>query len=131
MGPPFELVLGVDDPLAGRAARHTAAEVIQRWDVRPALVDDSCLVVSELVTNALVHGRSDVLLRLLKTDDRLRIEVFDDNTRLPAMVPPDPHSLSGRGLFLIAALVSTWGTERTPDGKVVWAEFDLTDRRSG
>ncbi len=131
MGPAFELVLGVDDPLAGRAARHATADIIQRWDLRPAVVGDSCLVVSELVTNALVHGRSDVMLRLLKTDDRLRIEVFDDNTRLPAMVAPDPQSLSGRGLFLIAALVSTWGTERTPNGKVVWAEFDLRDRRTG
>lgn len=64
-------------------------------------------MVNELVTNALVHGRSEAHLRLLHDEQCLRVEVADENTRLPTMAPPDPQSLSGRGLLMIASLVKT------------------------
>lgn len=43
---------------------------------------------------------------------------------------PDWQSLSGRGLTLVASLASLWGAEHTATGKVVWAEFDVGERRS-
>ncbi len=125
----FEVRVAVDDMTAVRAVRRAVSDVVAQWSVRPALVDEACLVVSELVTNALVHGRSDALLRLTHDGPCLRIEVADEDTRLPVVAAPDPLSLSGRGLLLIASLVATWGAERTADGKVVWAEFDVSDRR--
>ena len=71
-----------------------------------------------------------VPLQLLRAGDRLRIEVLDQDTRLPTPATPDPHSLTGRGLTIVASLATLWGTERTTAGKLVWAEFDLSDRRS-
>ncbi len=81
--------------------------------MRASVVDDACLVTSELVTNALLHGRSDAALRLLHEDDYLRVEVIDQNSRLPVLVAPDRASLSGRGLAIVALLATLWGTERT------------------
>lgn len=126
----FQLQLAVDDAAAVRVARRSAREVIEQWTVRGSVADDACLVISELVTNALMHGRSEAVLRMHHNDDGLLVEVMDQNTRLPVLVAPDPHSLSGRGLALVASLATLWGAEHTPTGKVVWAEFDLTDRRS-
>ncbi len=125
----FELRVAVDDVTAVRAVRRAVSGVVAQWSVRPALADEACLVVSELVTNALVHGRSDAHLRLMHHGPCLRVEVADEDTRLPVVAAPDPQSLSGRGLLLIASLVTTRGAERTADGKVVWAEFDVSDRR--
>lgn len=130
MNDTFELRLEADDAAGARAARRFAADVIDRWAVRPGVADDVCLVVSELVTNALTHGRSDAVLRILHRDGFLRVEVLDDDTRLPAIAAPDRYSLSGRGLTLVASLATLWGAERTAYGKGVWAEFDVSDRRA-
>lgn len=125
----FELTLAADEPAGVRAARRATLEVVSDWAGRPGVADDACLVVSELVTNALRHGRSDAVLRLLHQGDRVRVEVLDEDTRLPVLLAPDAQSLSGRGLALVAALALTWGAERSASGKSVWAEFDLFERR--
>lgn len=126
----FELLLEADDPAGVRAARRATTRVVSGWAARPGVVDDACLVVSELVSNALRHGRSDAVLRLRYEDGRLRVEVLDEDTRLPVLVVPDSESLSGRGLALVAALATLWGAERSASGKTVWAEFDMTERRA-
>lgn len=126
----LELPIAADNPAGVRVARQATTEVITCWDVRAGVADDACLVVSELVTNALLHGRSDTVLQLLRDGDRLRVQVLDQDTRLPVPVAPDPQSLTGRGLAIVASLAALWGTERTAAGKLVWAEFDLADRRS-
>jgi hypothetical protein len=56
--------------------------------------------------------------------DSLRIGVLDENTGLPVIVAPDLESLSGRGLLMVAWLVTTPGAQRTATGKVVWAELE-------
>lgn len=125
----FELPLAADDPTGVRAARRTTSEVVGLWAGRAGVADDACLVVSELVTNALRHSRSDAVLRLLHQGDFIRVEVADEDTRLPVLLAPDQQSLSGRGLALVAALATLWGAERSDTGKTVWAEFDISDRR--
>ncbi len=121
----FEMRLAVDDLNGAGTARRAATTAISDWGVQPVVSEDACLVVTELVTNALVHGRSEAHLRLLHDEKCLRVEVADENTRLPMMAPPDPRSLSGRGLLMIASLVKTWGVERTASGKYVWAELEM------
>lgn len=125
----FELLLAADDPAGVRDARRATTRVVASWAGRPGVVDDACLVVSELVTNALRHGRSDAVLRLLHQDSCIRVEVLDEDTRLPVLLPPDPRALSGRGLALVAALATLWGAEPSAAGKTVWAELDISDRR--
>ena len=114
-----------EDVTSATRARRFVEEQCAAWGF-DAVLDDALLVVSELVTNAVVHGRSAAELRLVPARDTLRVEVADDG---PA--PPDPRLASaddehGRGLFLIDLLSTAWGTEAAPGGgKVVWADLRL------
>ena len=75
----FELHVRMDDPTVARTARHVTELMIRGWDVGRAVVDDVGLVVSELVSNAVLHGRSAAKLRLC-LGECLRVEVLDENT---------------------------------------------------
>ena len=114
-----------EDITSAARARRFVEERCAAWGF-DAVVDDAVLVVSELVTNAVIHGKSSAELRLVRAQDILRVEVADDG---PA--PPDPQLAGaddehGRGLFLIGALSAAWGTEAAPGGgKVVWADLRL------
>lgn len=89
--------------------------------------DDVLLCVSELVTNALLHGvppgrHSRLLLRY---DGRvLGIEVHDSGPGVPRVVDDgDTGAEGGRGLLLVAALSDKWGVRERELGKAVWCEF--------
>jgi anti-sigma regulatory factor (Ser/Thr protein kinase) len=83
------------------------------------------LLTTELVTNAVQHGRSAATVRLSTERDCLRVEVDDDSTVVPVVRPRNPARLSGYGLLLVATLSTQWGVERRPDGKTVWFELTL------
>jgi anti-sigma regulatory factor (Ser/Thr protein kinase) len=84
--------------------------------------DDAVLLTSELVTNAVLHGRSEVCVEVRARDGALRVAVLDENSRRPAPVAEDPDALDGRGLALVDALADRWGVEERPIGKAVWFE---------
>jgi anti-sigma regulatory factor (Ser/Thr protein kinase) len=92
-------------------------------DIGPDLRDIVALLVSEVATNALVHGCGEVRLRVLASPGRLRVEVEDGSTVLPQPRQAGPEAEGGRGLALVDALASAWGTQGTVDGKVVWFEL--------
>ncbi|MCP2253189.1 Histidine kinase-like ATPase domain-containing protein [Prauserella aidingensis] len=86
------------------------------------------LLVTELASNAVVHGRPPCRLRVRTGAGRLRIEVSDADPRRPEVLHPGPEVDHGRGLLLVAALADDWGVDRArrpagQDGKVVWAEL--------
>ncbi|MGW2949351.1 ATP-binding protein [Streptomyces eurythermus] len=89
---------------------------------------DLSLCVSELATNALLHGvprGRGFLLRLRYDGELVRAEVHDSGPGTPRVPdePCGPENEGGRGLLLVAALSDKWGVgERTP-GKIVWCEF--------
>ena len=85
-------------------------------------VDLVALLVSEVATNALVHGRGRVRVRVHPTSGGLRVEVHDDDPTLPARRQATPMDEGGRGIALVDALSSGWGAESTSDGKTVWFE---------
>ncbi len=108
------------------AARRFLLETLNAWDV-PQLYADSVIVVSELVTNAIVHAPSPGELRLSLLPDVLRIAVTDGGTGAPEPRHASSTREGGRGLYLVNALTSAWGMEPLPDGgKVVWAELTRT-----
>jgi anti-sigma regulatory factor (Ser/Thr protein kinase) len=91
----------------------------------PTPLDDAVLMVSELVTNALVHGRPEITLRLAFEHDRLTVAVGDSGEgRLTCAAPPQ-NQPSGGGLVVVNALATRWGVSRTRDqvGKQVWFEL--------
>jgi anti-sigma regulatory factor (Ser/Thr protein kinase) len=89
------------------------------------LVETAGLLVSELVTNAVLHARSapEVVVRLRA--DVVRVEVVDGSPRLPQAKGYGVESATGRGLLLIDRLAAAWGTERRTAGKIVWFELAL------
>lgn len=114
---------------AARAARRFVTETLGRWRRHDAVLDDAALVVTELVTNALVHAHSATTVAVSSRVGTVRIEVTDASPVAP-MPREHPHATaaSGRGMALVAAMAARWGTEPTPDGKVVWAELREGDR---
>ena len=87
-------------------------------------------MTSELVTNAIKHTTESCELQawFCAEPPSLRVEVCDASQHLPTVpLRPTPDSLGGRGLLLIDALATTWGTEQTPTGKMVW--FEMNTRR--
>ncbi|MGW6145578.1 ATP-binding protein [Streptomyces sp. NPDC055140] len=107
-------------------ARRFATDALTEWDL-PGRADDIRLCVSELATNALVHGTvadHGFLVKLDADDDVVRLEVHDSRSQHPAVRQAADTDLSGRGLTLVSVLADGWGVEdRTPIGKVVWSCF--------
>jgi anti-sigma regulatory factor (Ser/Thr protein kinase) len=78
------------------------------------------LVVSELVTNAVVHAGTNVTVRVARAGTGARVEVIDGSSTMPGLRVVTSGSSSGRGLTLVEHFASKWGAEPTVSGKVVW-----------
>ena len=87
------------------------------------LLDVAALLTSELVTNVVRHVGAPMTLRRLML--ALRIEVDDRSPESPAVRQVRPPSEHGRGVFLVDAMASDWGSERTAVGKTVWFELEI------
>lgn len=109
--------------------RGQARLAMRSWALLDAVVDTATLLASELATNALVHGRGRVELRLRLTRDRLVLEAVDAGHHMPRRRQAGVDDEGGRGLHLVAALADRWGSWATDGGKVVWAELDLAGNR--
>lgn len=80
------------------------------------------LLVSELVTNACIHGADPVTLRLEMCRGWARVEVEDSVPERPELQCPGESDPYGRGMLIVESLSHVWGAESLPTGKVVWAE---------
>lgn len=95
------------------------------------VVDDMVLMVSELMTNAVTHGRVPgtsgrrVRMTLEKTGDVIRVEVRDTQSDKGPHPCMDSQASSGRGLVLVDALSDVWGVSPEVIGKTVWVEKKL------
>jgi CheY-like chemotaxis protein/anti-sigma regulatory factor (Ser/Thr protein kinase) len=105
----------------GRARGFVADALATTGD--DELVDDAHVVVSELVTNAVTHGRSGCVVRVGIDDSAVRISVVDRGLGTPDPKPFSGDQPNGRGLHIVGALARAWGVTEVPDGKVVWAEM--------
>lgn len=89
-------------------------------------VDDALLMISELVSNAVRHTRTVLLVGVTIGDHMLRVDVTDDNPTLPVARDPEQEATGGRGLRIVDALATRWGITPTAEGKTVWFETQLT-----
>ena len=85
------------------------------------------MLTSELVTNAVRHGRGAITLRVVHTGRCVTVTVADQGADLPVLRAHDLASMSGRGIQLVDALAADWGTEPVGagrPGKKVWFTLD-------
>ena len=90
------------------------------------LAETAALLVSELVTNAVLHAETECELTVRAHRGGIRVEVIDGSDEFPVgAVDPDPLALSGRGMLLVDALSSAHGSAAVPGGgKLVWFEIE-------
>ena len=107
------------DPTAPAHARRRVREFCA--DMPVDLQATAQLLTSEVVTNAVRHGSGSIEMHMSIDARALRVGVADDSPRHPRLLRASPGSASGRGVCLIEALASSWGTTPHPgDGKTVW-----------
>ncbi len=109
-------------PDAVPAARALLRDVLTGSALAQRL-EDGELALSELVTNAVLHGRDPLAVRMVLGKDVLRVEVGDANPVSPSFSMLDQTAVTGRGLLLISAVSDRWGVEPSAAGKVVWFEL--------
>jgi anti-sigma regulatory factor (Ser/Thr protein kinase) len=111
------------DASSPRRARLFVDEVLHRWH-RDGAIERAALIASELVTNAVNHARTDVIVNLEARDGSIFMEVVDGGSGRPRFLDSDADNPRGLGLPIVEALASSWGVKRYDDGtgKGVWAE---------
>jgi PAS domain S-box-containing protein len=107
------------EPRQVAAGRRFTRETLTAWQ-QTELADTACLLVSEILTNAVHHARQTIGLCLHHTLREVIAEITDDNTQLPQRTLPAPADESGRGLTVVDALAGTWGARLSSAGKTVW-----------
>ncbi|MFJ1975400.1 ATP-binding protein [Streptomyces sp. NPDC087903] len=126
-------------PVSVPASRRHTRELMTSWQISPPVTDTVALVVSELVTNAVQHSggqqklppHRDAPLRhfdlaiYLRTK-HVRVEVYDEESRLPVHAESDEYAEAGRGIKIIQFCVLRWGARRLcTGGKVTWCDVSI------
>ncbi|MFE9559047.1 ATP-binding protein [Streptomyces sp. NPDC006703] len=120
------LALADEDRRWPEQFRHQSRGLLRRWKLE-GLADRVDTVLTELVSNAVVHGGGPAIgFRLTLAEAGLLIEVADRSTELAHIVNADPDDENGRGLLLVEAFADAWGTRPRSDagGKWTWAAFN-------
>ncbi len=127
-----QLDIGVDLTEVGRA-RRWARSRLAGHGIRAdePLAETVVLLISELVTNAVVHAGGPAVLRLLLPEaaaraGALRVEVADASAHAPRPrgAAASDDDTNGRGLELVSGLADRWGWHREGPGKRIWCELD-------
>lgn len=105
-------------------ARAVVTELCRAAEVDDDAHETAVLLTSETVTNAVIHGRSEVRVRVEVTDAVVHVGVGDENSRHPSLQLEDSDALDGRGMQILELAASRWGVTEEPLGKVVWFEVD-------
>ena len=112
------------DPSSPERARNEVAAMCR--DLHPDVTTVAQLLVSELVTNALRHGRGRIEMQLEREPGRLYVSVEDDSDGHPAVRTSALDDEGGRGLLIVETLATSWGVRRSGrGGKAVWFTLRL------
>lgn len=117
-------------PAAAARARHLVDEACRFWGVGH-LSGAATLVISELVSNAVQHARTDMHISAALRGNYLHLYVRDGDAHPPVMSTIDIYDEvtlpeHGRGLHLVDVYTTSWGSRPTEDGKIVWATLRAT-----
>ena len=121
----FEARLPPQPSSVAESRRHVRAFLEDTG--RTDLLEPALLLVSEIVTNALLHAGTEVDLAGHIEGDSVRLEVGDGSTHLPSRRRYAPTSGTGRGLLMLESMVDDWGVTRREHGKVVWFRLSTSN----
>lgn len=130
----MQLEIRPDPAEVGRARRWARSRLAGSGiGVDEPLAETLILLVSELVTNAVVHTGRPAVLRLSLPGAEaesapVRLEVADRSGRAPVPRCVDGDATGGRGLALVDGLADRWGWSREGAGKSIWCELDRCER---
>ncbi|WP_372410887.1 ATP-binding protein [Streptomyces luteireticuli] len=125
--PPARTLSLPASPRSAALARRFSRLLLAEWGLDD-LTDDAVLLLSELVTNAVVHvpeGSGGVELALTRTSFHLLAQVTDCGAALPACSLAGDDSEGGRGMWLVEQIADQWGHHASPEGKTVWFALPL------
>jgi len=120
-------------PQAVRQAREIVSQTL--GEDHPS-AHDATLIVSELVSNAIAHSRSGqpggtltIFVEMTRRPDEVRVQVRDaGGPEAPSVTTADPDSEHGRGLTIVTALATEWGTEANHAGRTTWCRLSASRR---
>lgn len=107
------------EPGSVGVARNYVSDTLTRWGQQHQ-TGTACLLVSEIVTNAVRHAHAPVTMSLYLTAREIIAEIAADSPEWPQRRLPDPDDEDSRGLILVEALSASWGARPTETGKTVW-----------
>ena len=110
-------------PASAGAARRFVESVLAGTEL-DHVAYTATMLVSELVTNAILHTGTPLEVVVIPDGPRLRVEVHDGSAQMAVRKHYSTMSGTGRGLMLVERMAGEWGCDRTADGKVVWFELD-------
>jgi anti-sigma regulatory factor (Ser/Thr protein kinase) len=115
-------------PRIARKIANAALSATAVGRLQPVSADcrgDVALVVSELVTNAVLHARGPIEFEVTVDDDVIELRVSDHTPELPKITFANGDQVGGAGLRIVDRLARYWGVEQSDDGKVVWCQLSL------
>ena len=110
------------EPASVARARRLVAAALAAADHGEDVVDVATLLVSEVVTNSVLHAGTEIGLRCERRGGGVRIEVSDGSSMVPGVRHYDPDATTGRGLGLVSTLATSWGVRLHDHGKTLWFE---------
>jgi anti-sigma regulatory factor (Ser/Thr protein kinase) len=122
---PVQLTLDLPQDLSAPALARERLDESFRYRLTRRQLEDALLVVSELITNAVIHGVAPIQLRAAVSDGVFRADVVDHGAGFEYEARErGVEELSGRGLSIVAALARRWGIHQ--GSSHVWFEIDAT-----
>jgi len=118
------------EPRSATRARQVTREQLAASCPQDA-VEVAALLVTELVSNAVLHARTDIVLSVEVSPGRVLLRVRDGSEIAPVVRSYGPQAATGRGIALVEQLASAWGVDHSDQGKEVWCRIDFADLTDG
>lgn len=107
------------EPTSPGKSRAFVRELLVEWGVGGEVVEDAELLVSELVTNAIIHAGTGATVDVDRYDGNLQFAVSDKSARPVQLRLPSVEAVTGRGVYFLDQLAPDWEVEPTANGKTV------------
>lgn len=112
----MDSVLLPPEPDSPTEARLFTRRLLRSWRVAPSVIEDAELLVTEVVTNSVIHARTPVNVVISRAAGEIRFAVSDRGPGGIEMRAPAPRASTGRGMFLVDRLASGWSAARDAGG---------------